>query len=138
MSSNNEEVHIVAGVVLKDGQKFLLVQEKKKKAYGLWNLPAGRVEPGASLEETAVREAKEETGYDVIVERELGVFKGKTESVEKHSFAAKIVGGELKMPEEELLDVCWFTADEIIEMEKAGKLRGDGWVSKSVEILLNR
>lgn len=35
-------VHVVAGCVIEKDGKFLLVQEKKPIAYGLWNLPAGR------------------------------------------------------------------------------------------------
>jgi ADP-ribose pyrophosphatase YjhB (NUDIX family) len=36
-------------------------------------VPGGRVEPGETIAETAVRELAEETGLEVRVERELGV-----------------------------------------------------------------
>jgi 8-oxo-dGTP pyrophosphatase MutT (NUDIX family) len=36
-------------------------------------VPGGRVEPGETIAETAVRELAEETGLQVQVERELGV-----------------------------------------------------------------
>jgi ADP-ribose pyrophosphatase YjhB (NUDIX family) len=38
------KIYVVAGVVVKQDGKYLLVQEKKPEAHGLWNLPAGRVE----------------------------------------------------------------------------------------------
>ena len=38
-------------------------------------VPGGRVEPGETIAETAVRELAEETGLEVRVERELGVLE---------------------------------------------------------------
>ena len=38
-------------------------------------VPGGRVEPGETIAETAVRELAEETGLEVQVERELGVLE---------------------------------------------------------------
>ena len=48
---------VVAGVVLEHDGTYLLVQEKQPRAYGLWNLPAGRVDEGDTIEQTAVKEA---------------------------------------------------------------------------------
>jgi 8-oxo-dGTP pyrophosphatase MutT (NUDIX family) len=110
-------VYVAAGVVIKQDGKYLLVQEKKPSAYGLWNLPAGRVEEGQTIEDTAVREAKEETGYDVELIRELGVFHEDVKVACKHAFEAKIIGGELCIPEDEILDVKWFTYEEVLQMK---------------------
>ncbi len=52
--------------VMKEG-KILLVQESHKEAYGLWSLALGHVEDGEDESETAIRETKEETGYEVIL-----------------------------------------------------------------------
>lgn len=38
----------------------------------LWALPKGTPEPGETIEETALREVREETGLEVSVDRELG------------------------------------------------------------------
>ena len=47
-------------VVVRRGHRFLLTQERK---YGSsWSIPGGRVEPGVTLAEAAVREVFEETG----------------------------------------------------------------------------
>ena len=44
--------------------------------YGVWALPKGKVEPGESLEETALREVCEEVGLsDVRVVRDVGSTK---------------------------------------------------------------
>ena len=125
------KVFIVAGVVIEKDGKFLLVQEKKPKCYGQWNLPAGKVEEGFSIEETAIKEAKEETGFDVELLEKLGIFQESTETPVKHSFRSKIIGGELRFPKDELLNARWFALEEIKAMKD--KLRGEGWVLGSIK-----
>jgi len=88
----------VAGVAIKKSNKYLLVQEKKKKVYGLWNIPAGRVRASDTVEETAVREAKEETGYDVKLIDKLGILLGKRKISRDHIFIAEVIGGKIKKP----------------------------------------
>lgn len=56
---------VVAGCVIKKDGNYLLVQERQPKVYGKWNLPAGHVDKDETIEQAAVREAKEETGYEV-------------------------------------------------------------------------
>lgn len=51
-------------VISKDKQKVLLVYNKE----GLWLLPGGTVEKGENVENTLVREVKEETNRDVQVD----------------------------------------------------------------------
>jgi ADP-ribose pyrophosphatase YjhB (NUDIX family) len=110
-------VPVVAGVVLQKDGKYLLVQEAQPKAYGKWNWPAGRVEVGHTIEQTAIKEAKEEIGFEVELVRKLGVWQDEATSPPKHAFQAKIIGGGLKFPKDELLNAHWFTKEEIEEMQ---------------------
>ena len=57
-----EWVGIVAGCLIEKDGRYLLVQEKQPKVYGLWNLPAGYVDKGEAIRQAAIREAKEESG----------------------------------------------------------------------------
>jgi len=109
--------NIVCGVVLEQGGKYLLVQEKQPRVYGKWNLPSGRVDRGETLEQAAVREAKEETGLDVKLGRHLHVVHRAVERPVMHAYSATIVGGELKIQESEILDAKWFTYDQIVAMK---------------------
>lgn len=129
---NLVKTFIVAGAVIKKDGKYLLVQEKQPKAYGLWNWPAGRVDAGDSIEKTAIKEAKEESGFDVELVRKLDIFQDSADTPPKHAFEAKIIGGELKYPEDEILDAKWFTADEIKSMKD--KLRGE-WILGAIAML---
>lgn len=127
----------MAGVVIEKAGKFLLVQEKQPKCYGKWNLPAGRVEEGFSIEETAIKEAKEETGFDIEIIDKIDIFYEAElgEKAVKFAFRAKILGGELNFDKKELLDVRWFSLQEIETMKD--KLRGN-WVLASVKQSLQR
>lgn len=120
---------VVAGAVLKKDGKYLLVQEAQSKAYGLWNLPAGRVDVGDTIEQTAVKEAKEESGFDVRIIRKLGIYQDTATDAVKHAFEAEIVGGELAIPEGEIMDARWYSYEEIKDMEK--NLRGS-WVLSAI------
>lgn len=111
--SNPLQIYVVAGCVVKKDDKYLLVQEGKQEARGQWNLPAGRVEVGETIKNAAVRETKEETGYDVEIIRELKNFHEEGEKAVKHIFEAKVVGGDLKFPPGEIMDVKWLTIQEI-------------------------
>ncbi len=120
---NIAKVGIVSGVILEKDGKYLLVQEKWEKVYGLWNIPAGHVDQGETIEDAAIREAKEEVGFDVKLISKLLIFQNTAEESVKHIFLASITSGELHFPEDELLDAKWFTLDEIDLLNKENKFR---------------
>jgi ADP-ribose pyrophosphatase YjhB (NUDIX family) len=61
----------VRGLVLSPDRNILLVQER---ADGRWSLPGGWADVGYSPKEVIVKECKEETGLDVVVQRLLALF----------------------------------------------------------------
>ncbi len=62
----------VSGVALRYGEEILLIRRGSGPAAGCWAPPGGRVEFGEDLHEAVVREVREETGLEVVVERFLG------------------------------------------------------------------
>ena len=126
------KVNVVAGVVIKKDNKYLLVQEGVGKIRGLWNFPAGRVDVGDTIEETAIKEAKEESGYDVELIRKIDIFQDTANEAVKHAFEVKIIGGELEFPEDEIMNARWFYYEEILNM--SDKLR-NVWIIKAIEKL---
>lgn len=117
---------------MKQNDKYLLVQEAQPRAYGLWNVPAGHVDKGETLEGAAVREVREESGYDVKLIEEIALIHETAPQSVKHIYSAEITGGELIPQEGEILDAQWLAFDEIKELNKNNKLRKP-WVWEVIE-----
>ncbi len=77
----------------------------------IWNLPGGGVESGELPDEAVVREAREETGLEVVVERLVDIY-GKVDDDVVFSFVCRVTGGELCFTDES--DDCRYF--EITEM----------------------
>lgn len=92
--------------------KILLTQ---REDFEIWCLPGGRVEDGESIAQAAVREAREETGLTVRLTRLVGVYsrsRGPT-SVHNILFAATPTSGNLKPQPGEVIDLRYFSPEEI-------------------------
>lgn len=99
--------------------KILLIKRNTIPFKGYWGLPGGRMDQGETLEQTAVREVKEETGLDVEIVRKIGEYieKGIKDDVEYEyyptCFLVKRVGGEIKRQESEIQDIRLFILKDL-------------------------
>jgi 8-oxo-dGTP pyrophosphatase MutT (NUDIX family)/broad specificity phosphatase PhoE len=67
------ETILAAGTVLwRQGRCHVEIALVHRPKYDDWSLPKGKVEPGEHLATTAVRETREETGFDGVLGRFLG------------------------------------------------------------------
>lgn len=108
-----------AGAIIEDGGgKILLV---KRCDCGKWGVPGGLMNFGETVEQTAVREVKEETGLDIECVKLLGIYTGYL-SRDRLSqpltaiFTARAVGGELYCDLEETAEIGFFGGDELPEI----------------------
>jgi 8-oxo-dGTP diphosphatase len=99
--------------------KIMLIKRNTIPFKGYWALPGGRMDPGEKVEQTIVREVKEETGLDVTIVRKVGdyVEKGVKDDVEYEyyptCFVVKPIGGEIKKQESEIQEVKLFSLNEL-------------------------
>lgn len=114
-------------LVVDDAGRYLLVRETKAIARGRWSLPAGKLEPGESIVDAAMREVLEETGLTVEVRGLLGVFHCALTSENSYGvnfvFEARAVGGELTISDEHP-ELVWYTSAEVEVLLAQGELRG--------------
>lgn len=127
----NSVVPSVVAIVTDDEDRVLLIH---KTDNDLWALPGGGHEIGESIADTVVREVKEETGYDVAVERVTGLYTnprhvmayddGEVRQQFSIAFRARLLGGEAATSSESKA-VEWLAREDIdgLELHPSMRLR---------------
>ena len=104
-----------ATVAIIQANKILLA---KREDFEVWCLPGGMVDPGESIAQAAIREAREETGLEVDLIRLAGMYSrlgGGGYDVHIALFAAQSIGGVLKPQASEVLELGYFAPDALPE-----------------------
>lgn len=73
-------------IIIEIESKGIVLIKRKNPPYG-WAIPGGFVDYGESLEQAAVREAKEETDLDVKLERQLHTYSDPKRDPRHHSIS---------------------------------------------------
>jgi ADP-ribose pyrophosphatase YjhB (NUDIX family) len=108
-----------SAVVVDDEGRILL---QRRSDSGNWALPGGAMDIGETFAASALREVKEETGFDVRIDRIVGIYSdpghvfayddGEVRQEFSICVACTIVGGELSVSSEST-DVRFFAATEV-------------------------
>jgi ADP-ribose pyrophosphatase len=110
-----------------DGKdRVLLVKQFRLPARReLWELPAGRLDPGESPLEAAKRELREETGYKAKKWVKLASFWATPGYVDEKMnlfLALDLTPGEQEPTGDERIETRWFPKTELSDLIRAGKV----------------
>jgi len=128
---------LVATVVVEDN-KLLVVKEASRQHHGKYNFPAGHLDQGESIFKATIREAKEETGFDIRIKGLLVIHNflyGKNnDQALAFIFQGERVGGEIQFDKKEILSAEWVSVTELEKMTEK-ELRNPFLMHKTLEAL---
>ena len=105
----------VATVVVREGR--LLMVEERANGSLVFNQPAGHLEPDETLAEAALRETREETGWDVELTAFIGAYQWKAETGRHYlrfAFAASPLAHDpARVLDEGIVQALWMTPAQL-------------------------
>jgi 8-oxo-dGTP diphosphatase len=104
----------VSVAIIQDGRVLLI----KREDFEIWALPGGEIDLGETPAQAGIREAREETGFEVRLTRLVGLYTIPAWSkLNPHNvvFVGEIIGGELQTKTDETRDARFFAPDELPE-----------------------
>ncbi|HET7385311.1 MAG TPA: NUDIX domain-containing protein [Nocardioidaceae bacterium] len=113
-----------ASAVVTDQSGAILLQRRSDSGY--WSIPGGRMEPGETVRETAIRETREETGFEIELGRLVGIYcdpghlaaysDGEVRQEFSVCFAGTIVGGSAQTSDESL-EVAFVSPGDLAHLD---------------------
>jgi 8-oxo-dGTP diphosphatase len=104
---------VAVGTIIADPHgRVVLTRRTIDPGWGKWVFPGGYVDRGELVTRAAVREAREECGLDVRIDRLLNVYSYAGSSVIIVVYTASAIGGTLAAGDE-VCEAAWFEPGEI-------------------------
>ncbi|HOA15565.1 MAG TPA: NUDIX hydrolase [Bacillota bacterium] len=116
---------VSCGIIDGEGRVCLIRQYRYPAGRLLWEIPAGRIEPGEEPADAAVREAGEETALACSVEEKVaGFFLAAGFATEfMHMYLMKVTGESDAVPDEdEAIEAGFFTPQQAMSMMQEGEI----------------
>ncbi len=111
-----ESPALTVDAVIVEGGEVVLIKRRNPPFQGRWAIPGGFVEYGERVEDAVVREAREETGLEIKIDKLIGVYSDPERDPRGHTvsivFLCKAVGGQMKAGSD-AMDVEKFNLNEL-------------------------
>jgi ADP-ribose pyrophosphatase YjhB (NUDIX family) len=121
-----QDPKVAVGTIISTADsRIVLVRRAIEPGYGKWVFPGGYVDRGEEVEAAAIREAKEEAGLDVRLDRLLNIYSYAGRPLVIIVYAATAIGGEL-CTDDECLEARLFADEELPWNELAFQSTADG------------
>ena len=107
-----KKINVAAAIITKDNKFFIAKRNKNKHLGGFYEFPGGKQDVNETLQQTVIREIKEELNIHVQVGNKLGEehYKDDKINVHLHYFFCKIISGNIILNEHE--DSAWVSKEE--------------------------
>tara|TARA_B100000242_G_C42817606_1_gene380030 strand:- start:284 stop:661 length:378 start_codon:yes stop_codon:yes gene_type:complete len=107
-----KKINVAAAIITKDNKYFIAKRNKNKHLGGFYEFPGGKQDVNETLQQTVIREIKEELNIHVQVGNKLGEehYKDDKINVHLHYFFCKIISGDIILNEHE--DSAWVSKEE--------------------------
>jgi 8-oxo-dGTP diphosphatase len=102
----------VGTIIVDEREHIVLVKRAIEPGYGKWVFPGGYVDRGEDVKVAAIREAREEAGLDVELDRLINVYSYPGRAPVIIVYAARMIGGCLGC-DDEGLEARFFAPEDI-------------------------
>lgn len=131
-------VEVVVGTIIRKGAKILMTRSPKWNHK--WVCQGGHIEEGETIAEAGIREGEEETGLKlkfVSIVKVDELINSKDFHRPAHFIfidcVLDVIGGELKLQEDELDEAKWCTPQEVLNLDLAESYKES--IEKYIEYL---
>ena len=134
------------GVVIRTGRRLEVclirpVPKLESSRRPVWALPKGGIEAGETHQDAALREIREETGVDGVIQADLGSIDywfysnrdGSRVHKTVHFFLVRAVGGDTALHDAEVEEAAWYGVDAALDRMTYPNERQ--MVRKAVEVI---
>ncbi len=108
-------VDIIIEITRNDGKRGVVLIERKNPPFG-WAIPGGFVDYGETLEQAAIREAKEETSLNIRLKHQMHTYSEPDRDPRQHTISTVYIAEAEGTPvaQDDAKNTGIFTEEEIV------------------------
>ncbi|MCY3411092.1 MAG: NUDIX hydrolase [Candidatus Heimdallarchaeota archaeon] len=114
-------IPLTVDIIIENEKGILLIKRQGKTYHNYYALPGGFVDYGESVEDAAIREAKEEVGLSISPREILGVYSDSKRDPRGHTVSIVFISDCTGIPTagDDASDYKWISLDEVYNVKLA-------------------